>query len=180
VTIGAERRAHEAFAGRAAGARQVGQHRPWDDLQYVFTPDDLWLSCLAAAGGHRTSTSERRASGLHVRQRAIPHTSRSRSPEAPARTRQYPQRHRRKALLAPGIHAYPRSGRTRQDRPVTPEVAGSSPVAPVSRSACKEALFVVREDAKCSDLGQHSGSSGRVRIACPTVRNPCKSPYCVG
>jgi hypothetical protein len=31
----------------------------------------------------------------------------------------------------PGIPAYPRVGRKRQDRPVTPEVAGSSPVAPV-------------------------------------------------
>ncbi len=30
-----------------------------------------------------------------------------------------------------GIPAYPRSGRNHQDRPVTPEVAGSNPVAPV-------------------------------------------------
>ena len=35
-----------------------------------------------------------------------------------------------KALLSPGIPAYPRSARKRHDRPVTPEVAGSSPVAP--------------------------------------------------
>src|SRR5439155_19116268 len=42
-----------------------------------------------------------------------------------------PQRHGRKALLWPVIPAYPRSARKRHDRPVTPEVAGSSPVAPV-------------------------------------------------
>jgi hypothetical protein len=35
-------------------------------------------------------------------------------------------------MLPPQIPAYPRSTRKRHDRPVTPEVAGSSPVAPVS------------------------------------------------
>jgi hypothetical protein len=40
------------------------------------------------------------------------------------------------AVLTGGVPAYPRSAQKRQDRPVTPEVAGSSPVAPVSRSAC--------------------------------------------
>jgi hypothetical protein len=39
--------------------------------------------------------------------------------------------------LSPAIPAYPRLTRNQHDRPVTPEVAGSSPVAPVSRSACK-------------------------------------------
>jgi hypothetical protein len=34
-------------------------------------------------------------------------------------------------MLPPQIPAYPRSTRKRHDRPVTPEVAGSSPVAPV-------------------------------------------------
>jgi hypothetical protein len=33
-------------------------------------------------------------------------------------------------------------------RPVTPEVAGSRPVASVSQSACKQALSVVRSDAQ--------------------------------
>jgi hypothetical protein len=33
--------------------------------------------------------------------------------------------------------------------PVTPEVAGSSPVAPVSRSACKMASSVVSTDERC-------------------------------
>src|SRR5581483_4803946 len=51
-------------------------------------------------------------------------------PEIPAGTRSSPQHGAPKALLSPGIPAYRRSTRKRQDRPVTPEVAGSSPVAP--------------------------------------------------
>jgi hypothetical protein len=61
----------------------------------------------------------------------IPRPSRRRSPEAPARARQSPQDEGRKALLSAGIPAYSRPSRNNQDRPVTPEVAGSSPVAPV-------------------------------------------------
>jgi hypothetical protein len=38
------------------------------------------------------------------------------------------------SLLTGEIPAYPRSGRKRHDRPVTPEVAGSSPVAPVENT----------------------------------------------
>jgi hypothetical protein len=38
-----------------------------------------------------------------------------------------------KGLLTAEIPAYPRSTRKRHDRPVTPEVAGSSPVAPVEK-----------------------------------------------
>jgi hypothetical protein len=49
----------------------------------------------------------------------------------PAGARQSPQDEVRNALVALGIPAYPRQERKRQDRPVTPEVAGSSPVAPV-------------------------------------------------
>ena len=48
----------------------------------------------------------------------------------PAGARQSPQDEVRDALLLPGIPAYPRLGRKLRDRPVTPEVAGSSPVAP--------------------------------------------------
>jgi hypothetical protein len=55
----------------------------------------------------------------------IPRTSRRRSPKDLAGPRKSPQRTARKALLSPVIPAYPRSGRKRQDRPVTPEVAGS-------------------------------------------------------
>jgi hypothetical protein len=66
-----------------------------------------------------------------LRQRRIPRSSRWRSPEAPADPRQSPQDHWREVLLSPEIPAYPRSARKRHDRAVTPEVAGSSPVAPV-------------------------------------------------
>jgi len=38
----------------------------------------------------------------------------------------------------PEIPAYPRSARKRQDRPVTPEVAGSSPVAPVQPTEARK------------------------------------------
>src|SRR5687767_15401663 len=65
----------------------------------------------------------------------IPRPSRRRSPEAPARARQSPQDEGRKALLSAGIPAYSRPSRNNQDRPVTPEVAGSSPVAPVRVAA---------------------------------------------
>jgi hypothetical protein len=52
----------------------------------------------------------------------------------PAGVRQSPQGDVQNALHAPGIPAYPRLDRKRRDRPVTPEVAGSSPVAPVVNS----------------------------------------------
>jgi hypothetical protein len=42
-----------------------------------------------------------------------------------------PARQRARDPLASGIPAHSRSASKRQDRPVTPEVAGSSPVAPV-------------------------------------------------
>jgi hypothetical protein len=47
--------------------------------------------------------------------------------------------HRRLGLLAPQIPADPRPVRSGQDRPVTPEVAGSSPVAP--RKALEIGIF---------------------------------------
>jgi hypothetical protein len=65
----------------------------------------------------------------------IPRTSRRMTPEAPAGARLSPQRQGRKALLSRVIPAYPRRARGHHDRPVTPEVAGSSPVAPVKLPA---------------------------------------------
>jgi hypothetical protein len=50
----------------------------------------------------------------------------------PHKARQCPQSQSRKALLSAAIPAYPRSAHKPHDRPVTPEVAGSSPVAPVN------------------------------------------------
>ena len=61
----------------------------------------------------------------------IPRTSRRTLPEAPAQAGQSPQDHVREDLLAPVIPAYSGRTRSRQDRPVTPEVAGSSLVAPI-------------------------------------------------
>src|SRR5918996_3160838 len=55
--------------------------------------------------------------------------------EAPGNPRPHPRipaTMRAQALLTRQIPAYPRSGRKHHDRPVTPEVAGSSPVAPVN------------------------------------------------
>jgi hypothetical protein len=49
------------------------------------------------------------------------------------------------SLRFTGIPAYPRSTRKRHDRPVTPEVAGSSPVAPVQ--TCKIGSFVAQAGA---------------------------------
>ncbi len=63
--------------------------------------------------------------------------SRTRHPQAPAGTGESPHRQGRKALLPAGIPADPRSARKRHDRPVTPEVAGSSPVAPAEVFSCK-------------------------------------------
>src|SRR6266545_4767989 len=63
----------------------------------------------------------------------IPRISRRKPPEAPTRTRQSPQGQGLKGLLFPVIPADSRSARQRQDRPVTTEVAGPSPVAPALR-----------------------------------------------
>jgi hypothetical protein len=67
-----------------------------------------------------------------------------RLPQTPARTRKSPQRRGRKALLTAEIPAYPRSARKRHDRPVTPEVAGSSPVAPVTIPANRHVVLSVQ------------------------------------
>jgi hypothetical protein len=85
----------------------------------------------------------------------------SRSSRSRASPRQSPQRQGRKALLLLGIPAYPRSSRKRHDRPVTPEVAGSSPVAAVFRLPCKSdsSGCLVRQARR--DLGQQTGSSLR-------------------
>jgi hypothetical protein len=91
------------------------------------------LASLCPEFAAQTTTASRAYPHLvrYSRQGSIPRSSRTRSPESPAGTRESPQGQARKTLLAAGIPAYPRSARMRQDRPVTPEVAGSSPVAPV-------------------------------------------------
>jgi hypothetical protein len=91
-------------------------------------------SCSRASATRRRATT-RAASVYGSGNASIPRTSRRRLPEIPARTRESPQRPGRKALLSRGIPAYPRAAHKRHDRPVTPEVAGSSPVAPVESPA---------------------------------------------
>jgi hypothetical protein len=54
------------------------------------------------------------------------------STKAPANARQSPQATLRKAVLLQGVPVHTRPARKHQDRSVTPEVAGSSPVAPVA------------------------------------------------
>jgi hypothetical protein len=66
-------------------------------------------------------------------QRSIPRSSCTSPPEVPACSRESPQRQSQKALRTLGIPADARSARKRHDRPVTPEVAGSSPVAPAQK-----------------------------------------------
>jgi hypothetical protein len=78
----------------------------------------------------------------------------------PAGARQSPQGEVRKTLLAPGIPAYPRLDRKRRDRPVTPEVAGSSPVAPVLEPASNRRVF--RRSESVVVWIEHVGFSGLV------------------
>ncbi len=58
-----------------------------------------------------------------------------------------------KCLLMPGIPAYSRSARNHQDRPVTPEVAGSSPVAPVE-NCLQVASFLPRWAQTTADFSR--------------------------
>jgi hypothetical protein len=69
-----------------------------------------------------------------LRQRHIPPSSCTSLPEIAAGTRGSPQVEGAKAQLKAGIPAHLRSARKYQDRPVTPEVAGSSPVAPATNT----------------------------------------------
>jgi len=95
---------------------------------------------------------------LQRRQRSIPRSSRRRLPQAPARTRESPQAKGLEALLPRGIPAHPRSGPKRHDRPVTPEVAGSSPIGPGTAS-----MRAIRgsERGRGIDSSCQSGQHGR-------------------
>jgi hypothetical protein len=97
---------------------------------------------LAARFGDYSTASCTPPGRLQLWQRCIPRSSRTRSPRVPAWARQSPQSDVRNALLSPGIPAYPRLERKRQDRPVTPEVAGSSPVAPAQKLAGNAPLAI--------------------------------------
>ena len=100
-----------------------------------------------------------------VANKRIPRISRRRSSEAPADPRRSPQITATEALLTPVIPAYPRPARNYQDRPVTPEVAGSSPVAPVSQSACKRTVSASEyHQSECGPWPK-PGPNGRRRLA---------------
>src|SRR5436190_10578180 len=92
-----------------------------------------------------------------------------RSPEPPGSTRYSPQRDGLRALLLSEIPAYPRSARKRHDRPVTPEVAGSSPVAPVKVPANRP----IPLSAQTLDRGQlHTLSIESTRNGQKTAETP--------
>ena len=76
------------------------------------------------------------------RQRSIPHTFRGTPPEAPAGVRQCPQARGERPCSCREIPARSRSARNHQDRPVTPEVAGSSPVAPVQNIPANQYILL--------------------------------------
>jgi hypothetical protein len=89
----------------------------------------------------------------------------------PAGGRQSPQGEVRNALLAPGIPAYPRLARKHQDRPVTPEVAGSSPVAPVKLPANQHVVL----SALTPEFGRlHKRCSGRPETGEKGPGNPVR------
>jgi hypothetical protein len=90
--------------------------------------------------------------------------------EAAGSSRQYPRipaTAGRKILHLPEIPAYPRPGRKRQDRPVTPEVAGWSPVAPVSatgreRTSSREPESTLRVPIRRCRVGRAAAGPGRM------------------
>jgi hypothetical protein len=98
---------------------------------------DWCVSASIAPPGTRIPHTSRM---FPLRQRSIPHVSRVRLPEVPGRARQSPQVKLRKILPMQEIPAHSRSARNHQDRLVTPEVAGSSPVAPAKVPANRSLL----------------------------------------
>ena len=124
----------------AAAMRAAAGDRPRSDRDHAsesFSSRTAWTIQPNAASVTRSATNvSATASRPHLASFAIkatahpaliPHEVAASSRPPPA----IPATTSRKALLAAEIPAYPRSGRKRHDRPVTPEVAGSSPVAPV-------------------------------------------------
>jgi hypothetical protein len=80
----------------------------------------------------------------------IPHTSRRRSPEVMPAAPALPTRNEQRALLAAPIRARHRKAPHALSRPVTPEVAGSNPVASVK--TCKSELFCPRRPQTIAGL----------------------------
>jgi hypothetical protein len=121
------------YAGLGAGLKDWDTH-PLTPLGHDAGrrewPPTAGVRCFRRGSPRLEGCAPQAPAGCQLMQRRIPHISRRRPPEAPASARQFPQDPGQEALLTPGIPAYPRSARKGHDRPVTPEVAGSSPVAP--------------------------------------------------
>ena len=130
---------------------------------------------LTRSGADPSPRVERRVpsapASSQLGQRRIPHKSRGRPPEAPAHPRESPQCEGRKALLTAEIPAYPRSARKRHDRPVTPEVAGSSPVAPAASFVLQTRVLRCLTRLATRYVGQQMGSSVSSRSAGKPLQN---------
>jgi hypothetical protein len=99
--------------------------------------------------------------------------------DAPGSCRRYPPipaRQRTEIPATAGIAAYPRSGRKRHDRPVTPEVAGSSPVAPASKGTAKPLVasyLLGRRPRNSAASGQQTSACTEPhQLACAMARLP--------
>jgi hypothetical protein len=136
-----ERRGHHPAGALASRVRLGDSKKPHGDARSVASPD--------------TSPTTRL---LHRLCRVVADRSRSQ-----------PARSARKCLLQPVIPGRSRLCRLTLYRPVTPEVAGSSPVAPV-KNPCKLACYVVGLDARSKPTTQTflSGQAGQLHRVLPT------------
>jgi hypothetical protein len=125
-----------------------------------------------AAGFFASRTYRGVAMFDNISSRVHPAGGRRKLPPEPGKPRKINERN---ALLSQAIPAYPRPTRRHQDRPVTPEVAGSSPVAPVSPFALQIGVFCCLSKHACRNLGQQTGSTLILR----DEQSPCKKDSCV-
>ena len=119
---------------------------------------------------------------LPLRQLLIPRSSRTSLPEGPVGSRESPQPQGRKALRFTGIPADPRSTRKRHDRPVTPEVAGSSPVAPVDSlqigiSRCRFRRQIEADYTDFSLAAPKSNQSRPNRVRHPSISSRSRPSF---
>jgi uncharacterized repeat protein (TIGR01451 family) len=160
------------------GARVAAKAQPGEVLVSGTVKDLVAGSGLAFEdrGEHELKASRANgastpwtAEGLRENAKSV---SRRRPPEAPASAGHARKREVEDPAYG-GILAYSRSARQAHDRPVTPEVAGSSPVAPVSVYAASTHLTLVRppEGGKRGDLrgicrrfGRSTTRSSRARM----------------
>jgi hypothetical protein len=147
-----------------------------DAIPLLSSSDQLPKSCHVK---DEVAPHPTRRTVYKVANKRIPRISRRRSSEAPADPRRSPQITATEALLTAVIPAYPRPARNYQDRPATPEVAGSSPVAPVENTlqigifCCP--LWRNRPPAFDRSRAHPARASGRG----PVSVKPCKSPCSV-